>query len=239
MSITITDPGPDNVANTADDGAPFTAYNLTNAGVGNRVLTNPDDAWRRYRAFQLVAEKRFSKNWQVLAGYTRSKAEGNVNNNIVDNYGGGTPANNPFINPNNAINATGRNTLDFTHEVIVRGSYHFDFLGGWNAGGVYRYISGQALSRTAVFRLTQGNQTIRVEPRGAQPTAATNTADVRLDKTFPLGAKSRRLSVYLDIFNVRNQGIATGLTEASGATYGVPSAWSTPRTFLLSGRLSF
>ena len=233
------DPGPDGVAGNADDGSTFTLYNLTNAGVGNRVFTNPGDAWRRYRALQVVAEKRFSKNWQLLAGYTRSKAQGSVNNNIVDNYGGATVANNPFINPNNAINATGRNTLDFTHEAIVRGSVHFDFLGGWNAGGVYRYISGQALSRTAVFRLTQGNQTVRVEPRGAQPTAATNAADLRIDKTFPMGKKSRLLSVYLDVFNVSNQGIATGLTEASGATYGVPTGWSVPRTFQLSGRLSF
>jgi hypothetical protein len=104
---------------------------------------------------------------------------------------------------------------------------------------VYRYISGQALSRTAVFRLTQGNTTLRVTPRGSLPTDATSSADLRLDKTFALGAKSRRLSVFLDIYNVNNQGVATGLTEASGATYGVPSGWSTPRTYQLAGRLSF
>ena len=50
-------------------------------------------------------------------------------------------------------------------------------------------------------------------------------------------------TLYLDIFNVNNQGVATGAaapnTEASGATYGVPVGWSAPRTFLASGRFSF
>jgi carboxypeptidase family protein len=238
--VSVQDPGKDNVLGTADDGAFFTAYNLTNPGVGNRVFANIGS--RRYRGLQLVAQKRYSKNWQVLAGYTRSRAEGSVNNQILDNYGG-TAANNPFLSPNNAINSVGRNTLDPPHQLLLRGSYRFDVLGGFNVGPSYRYISGNAMSRTAVFRLTQGNTTIRVEPRGTFPTEATNSVDVRFDKTFPLGTKARLLSIYLDVFNLNNQGVATGAaapnTEASGATYGVPTAWATPRTFLISGRLTF
>ncbi len=239
------DPGPDNRAGTADDGEIFTLYNLTNPGAEQRLFTNPSGAWRRYRAFQFIVQKRFSHNWQLLAGYTRSKAEGTVNNNQGDNYGGITPANgpataNPFFNPNLAINASGRNTLDFPHEAVVRGSYRIPFLGGFNVGAVYRYISGQALSRTAVFRLSQGNTTVRVEPRGSLETDATSQVDARLDKTIPLGKdKGRQLSLYLDVFNLNNQGIATGYTEASGATYGQPTAWSTPRTYLVSARLLF
>jgi hypothetical protein len=36
-----------------------------------------------------------------------------------------------------------------------------------------------------------------------------------------------------------NQGIPGGYVEASGATYGQPQNWVTPRTYLISGRLSF
>ena len=242
--VQLRDPGRDAVAGNADDGELLTLYNLTNPGAESRLFTNPRGAWRRYRAFQLIVQKRFSKNWQLLAGYTRSRAQGSVNNNQGDNYGGITPTAgpataNPFFNPNNLINATGTNTLDFPHEVLIRGSYRVSRLGGFNVGGVYRYMSGSALSRTAVFRLTQGNTTVRVEPRGTLRTDATSSADLRLDKTFPLGKDSRQLSVYLDVFNVNNQGAATGFTEASGANYGVPSGWSTPRTVLISGRLSF
>ena len=237
--VQVRDPGPDNVANTADDGPFLTAFNLTTPGVESRLFTNPAGAFRKYNAFQFVVQKRFSKNWQMLAGYTRSKAEGSVNNNIGDNYGSLTVTQSPFINPNNAINATGRNTLDFPHEVIIRGSYHFNILKGFNVGGVYRYTSGQALSRTAVFRLTQGNTTVRVAPRGTLLTDAASSADVRVDKTFPLGKKSRQLSLIMDIYNVNNQGIAAGYTEASGGSFGVPTSWVTARTYQLSGRLTF
>jgi hypothetical protein len=91
------------------------------------------------------------------------------------------------------------------NQFIARGSYHVPVLGGFNVGASYRYYSGQALSRTAVFRLAQGNTTVRVEPRGALPTEAISQADLR----------------------------------ASGATFGQPSHWSTPRTVLVSGSLSF
>lgn len=236
----VRDPGRDNQAGTADDGDVFTVFNRTSAANERRVFTNPADAWRRYRGFQVALEKRFSHNWQLTVGYTRSNAEGSVNNNIIDNYGGSTVTANPFINPNNFINAVGRNTLDFPHEAIVRGSYRATFLGGLNVGGVYRYTSGQALGRTAVFRLTQGNTTVRVEPRGSLKTDAISQVDLRFDKTFSLGGdKARRLSLYLDIFNLGNQGIATSLTEGSGATFGQPSAWTSGRTYLLAGRISF
>jgi carboxypeptidase family protein/TonB-dependent receptor-like protein len=236
--VQLRDPGPNGTLGNADDGDLLTVFNLTNPGKERRVFTNRGD--RRYRGFQVVVEKRFSDNWQLLAGYTRSKAEGSVNNMQVDNYGGAVVTASPFINPNNEINATGRNTLDFTHQFIARGSYHVPVLGGFNIGGSYRYISGQALSRTAVFRLAQGNTTVRVEPRGALPTDAISQADLRLDKTFPLGKNTaRQLSVYVDFFNVTNQGVALGTTEASGATFGQPSQWSSPRTVLISGRLSF
>jgi hypothetical protein len=235
------DPGRDNRAGTADDGDLFTLYNLTNPGKERRVFTNPDGARRRYRALQITLDKRFSDNWQLLLGYTRSKAEGNVNNNQLDNYGGTVTAN-PFFNPNNAIFSDGRNSLDFPHEFIARGSYHFTVLGGFNVGAVYRYIGGGAQSRTAVFRLTQGNTTVRVEPRGSLPTDATSQVDVRFDKTFPLGGGgARQISLYVDIFNLNNQGVPglNGYTEASGATYGQPANWGPGRTILLAARLGF
>jgi carboxypeptidase family protein len=234
----LRDPGPNGTLGNADDGSLITLYNLTNPGKERRVYTNRGS--RRYRAVQFMLQKRFSHNWQMLAGYTRSKAEGDTNNNQVDNYGGISATTNPFINPNNAINYGGRNTLDFPHELLLRGSYRFTVLGGFNFGASYRYISGQALSRTAVFRLTQGNTTVRVEPRGSIDTAATSQLDLRLDKSIPLGGdKARQLSLYLDVYNANNQGIPGGYVEASGATHGQPGSWVAGRTYLISGRLSF
>jgi hypothetical protein len=234
----LRDPGADNRPGTADDGELFTLFNVTNPGQERRVYTNPEGANRKYRAVQLVLQKRLSNNWQMLAGYTYSRAEGTLDNNQTDNYGRSQAPVTPFFNPNVAINYAGRNSQDFPHQFILRGSYRVPFLGGFTFGANYRYISGQPYSRTAVFRLVQGNQVVRVEPRGAFSNKASSRADVRLDKRFPLG-HNRAISAYLDVFNVNNEGVATGLVEASGATFGQPSGWTTPRTYLLGARLSF
>jgi hypothetical protein len=238
--VQVKDPGPDGVLGNADDGGPLTAFNVTNPGQSNLVLTNPDGAYRRYRAFQVVAQKRFSHNWQMLASYTRSTSKGNVNNDITDNYGG-VPASNPFVNPNNAINAEGRNTHDYPNEFSFRGSYRIDAFGGLSVGAAWRYFSGNPWSRTATFRLTQGNQVIRVAPRGTEPSEAFNQIDFRLDKTVNLGSRSRRLGIYVDVFNATNQGIAdrARFTENSGGTFGIPLGWVAPRTVQAALRLMF
>jgi outer membrane receptor protein involved in Fe transport len=236
--VQLRDPGPDNRPGTADDGDLFTLFNVTNPGQEKRVYTNPEGATRKYRALQLVVQKRFSHNWQMLAGYTYSKAEGTLDNNQTDNYGRSQAPQTPFFNPNVAINYAGRNSIDFPHQLILRGSYRLPLWGGFNFGASYRYISGQPYSRTAVFRLAQGNQQVRVAPRGEFSNESTGRADVRVDKSFSIGGQ-RSISAYLDVFNVNNEGVPTGVIEASGATFGQPAGWSSPRTYLLGARLSF
>ena len=240
LPVQVRDPGRDGIAGNADDGGPLTVYDLQNPGQGTFVLTNPDGAYRRYRAFQVVAQKRFSHNWQLLASYTRSSSKGNVNNDITDNYGGNATTG-PFVNPNNAVNAEGRNTHDYPDEVTVRGSYRIEAFGGLNVGGAYRYFSGNPWSRTATFRLKQGNQVVRVAPRGSEPSTGFNQLDFRIDKTVSLGSRSRKLGIYLDVFNATNQGISdrARFTETSGGTFGVPLGWVAPRTFQAAARLTF
>jgi hypothetical protein len=238
--VQVRDPGPDGVANNADDGGPLTVFNLLNPGQGNLVLTNPDGAYRQYRAFQVVAQKRFSHNWQILTSYTRSTSKGNVNNDITDNYGGNA-ATSPFVNPNNAINTEGRNTHDYPNEFTLRGSYRITALGGLSVGAAYQYFSGNPWSRTATFRLAQGNQVVRVAPRGTEPSEAFNQLDFRVDKTVTLGSPSRRLGIYVDVFNATNQGISdrARFTEGSGGTFGIPLGWVAPRTVQAALRLMF
>jgi hypothetical protein len=242
--VQLRDPGPDNRPGTSDDGELFTLFNVTNPGQEKRIYTNPEGATRKYRALQFVVQKRFSHNWQMLAGYTYSKATGTLDNNQTDNYGRSQAPQTPFFNPNVAINYGPRNTIDFPHQFILRGSYRLPLWGGFTFGGQYRYVSGKPYSRLATFRLAQGNQQVRVDPRGAITGDATSQADVRVDKSFPIGGQ-RSISAYLDVFNVNNQGIAAGaasapaIIEASGATFGQPAGWSSPRTFLVGARLSF
>lgn len=241
--VQLRDPGPDNVAGNADDGQLFTVFNLENPGQAFLLLTNPSAAQRRYDGVQLIAQKRFSRNWQLLASYTWSKTRGLANNQVTDNVGGSsTSETGVFANPNSAVNADGRNTLDFPHQIGIRGSYHSDLAGGFNVSGSYTWASGGAWSRTATFRgLRQGNVTVRVAPRGSEPSDATNQLDLRLEKLLPLGSKSRTLGVYVDCFNAFNKGYPpqARYTEASGGTFGIPLNWSEGRAFQISGRLQF
>src|SRR3954453_8875335 len=73
-------PGVDGRSGTADDGQTLTVYNLTNPGKEFKLFTNPANAFRNYKAFQLIGAKRYSSNWQASLSYTWSRAEGTVNN---------------------------------------------------------------------------------------------------------------------------------------------------------------
>jgi hypothetical protein len=232
------DPGRDNVLGTADDGEILTVYALQNPGQAFFVQTNPDGADRRYDGFQVVAQKRFADNWQFLASYTRSSSRGKINNtNIEGNVG----TNGIFANPNTAINAEGRSGNDFPNQASLRATYHSDLLGGFNVGTSYVYASGIAWSRTAIFRLPQGNVTVRVAPRGTEDAAPLNQLDARFEKLIPLGSRSRALGVYVDVFNVLNKGFPPGTryNEASGATFGQPLNFVEGRAVKAAARLTF
>jgi len=250
VPATAPDPGPDGRLGTADDGARITVYSLTNPGNAFLVLTNPPGAFRRYNAFQLVATKRYSHDWQAQLSWTRSDTYGSVNNLINENTASGadTGMSGEFVDPNKAINATGPSSLGFPNLINLNGTYHFRALGGFDVSGVYHYNTGGPWGRTAVITaasatpaLKQGNETVRLEPRGSRHTDALSQVDLRLTKTLPV-ASSARAAIYADVFNVTNQGIVGGqmlVTETSGANLGLPLAWTNPRTFQLGLKLTF
>jgi len=242
--IQRTDPGPDGRAGTADDGGALTVFNLQNPGNSFQFLTNPDDAKRSYKAAQLTVQRRMSKGWQVLTSYTRSRARGKANNIQGDNValsGSSTGQGGVFADPNAAINADGRNTLDFPNQFTLRSSYHTDWLGGFDVSASYRYATGGAWSRSVtVTGLRQGNASVRVAPKGSEESAAAEQLDLRGQKSFKLSGATR-VNIFVDCFNVTNKGFVdqARYTEASGGTFGLPRQWSPPRIFQAAARLSF
>jgi len=243
------DPGPDGTLNTADDGKAVTVFNKTNPGHEFLLFTNPANAFRDYSAFQLIGTKRYSNNWQANVSYTWSHAHGTVDNRGGTNAGaGGTQGlgqTGGFADPNHLININGDMRFDPTHAVKLEGTYRVPAFGGFNLSGVYRYNTGLAWGRTASIRgLNQGAATVRIEPIGTRRTDAINNVDFRAEKTFPLGASGRQAGVFLDIFNLNNQGVIdagsrTGVIEASGSTFGNPNVWISPRLARLGFRLTF
>jgi Carboxypeptidase regulatory-like domain/TonB dependent receptor len=245
------DPGPDGRAGTSDDGQSLTVYNLTNPGSEFDLFTNPANAFRNYKAFQLIGTKRYSSNWQASLSYTWSRTEGTVNN-IGGTNSAGTATNfqslgptGQFTDPNHFINADGPSTFDYTSQVKLDGTYRVPAFGGFNVSAVYRYTTGLAWGRVLTVRgLDQGNETVRIEPRGTRRTDPINNLDFRAEKTFPIGAGDRRIGVYLDIFNINNQGvidstIRTSVIDTSGSTFGNPNSWISPRLARLGFRFTF
>jgi hypothetical protein len=244
------DPGPDGRAGTADDGQSLTVYNLTNPGKEFKLFTNPANAFRDYDAFQLIGTKRYSSNWQASLSYTWSRATGTVNNISGSNAGGTSNFQSPgqtgaFADPNHFINADGPSTFDYSNQVKLDGTYRVPAFGGFNVSAVYRYTTGLAWGRTATIRgLSQGNETVRIEARGTRRTDPINNLDFRVEKTFPIGASDRKIGIYLDVFNINNQGVIdngsrTGVIEASGSTFGNPNVWISPRIARLGFRFTF
>jgi hypothetical protein len=172
-----------------------------------------------------------------------------VSNNGFTNAGGGSTQGlgqtGAFADPNHFINADGPAVFDYTNQVKLDGTYRLPMLGGVKISGVYRYTTGMAYGRTASIKgLDQGSETVRILPRGTFRTDPINNLDFRAEKTFPLGSSARQAGVYLDLFNLNNQGAPdngdrTAVIESSGSTYGNPNVWISPRLARLGFRVTF
>lgn len=177
------DPGPDCRLGTSDDGQLITVFNLLNPGQTFSVLTNPEEAFRRYEAVQRIGQRRFSRNWQLLAAYTWSSTRG-------------IPSG-AFANPNSRINAEGSSAPDLRHQAGVQGVYQIPVWGGVTVSGAYSYVSGGAWGRSATFAgLRQGNAGVRIEPVGTRRTDSSSQVDLRVEKTFHVGASRRMIGIY-------------------------------------------
>jgi hypothetical protein len=242
------DPGADGRAGTADDGT-ISVFDKTNPGHEFLLFTNPANAFRDYDGFQLIGTKRFASNWQAQVSYTWSHARGTVDNRTGTNSGGGgnqgLGQTGGFTNPNHNINIQGDMRFDPTHALKIDGTYRVPVFGGFNVSGVYRYTTGLAWGRVATIRgLTQGSESVRIEPIGTRRTDAVSIIDFRAEKTFPLGSSARQVGIYLDLFNLNNQGVVdntsrTGVIESSGSSFGNPNVWVSPRLARLGFRLTF
>jgi hypothetical protein len=236
--IVRTDPGPDAVLGTADDGGPLTVFSRSNTRAAQLHLTNPP-AYRRYRAVQFTAVKRYAGNMAFQGSYTWSRLVGNYNNLFASNAAGGDlGTNGTFVNPNRRINTEGRTPQDFTHEFKVLATAHLPVWNGFQLSAVYRYQSGRTWARSVAF----GQQTLSsvfVEPRATRQLPNTNVLDLRVEKMWRPGARLGTLGVFGEVFNVTNQGIALRVLNASGPNLGLPMQWSSPRVLQAGLRYRF
>jgi Carboxypeptidase regulatory-like domain len=215
----------------------ITVYNLDPALVTrrDRVVTNVDVLKSNYNGVQFSFNKRMSKRWQLLGGLTFQKHEGFANDGTFTNPASTTD---DFNNPNYTLNRPGSSIFtDIPWTVTLSGSYQlpYDVL----FSGKYTARDGDPLTRTfTVTGLSQGSETVWVQPRGVDRTQTVNKfVDVRISKRFTI-AKTR-LEPSLDIFNLLNANHVLAQNEAIGTTWSRPSRILAPRIVRFGAAVRF
>ena len=190
------------------------------ADVSDRALElgNPDGAYRRYDALQLIGTRRFADNWQYQRRYTWSRSLGNAGNEDHANatYSSMNPGDTVPI-PMRAWRRLHRRCYDYS-EFKALGSYRAPWLGGFTVAGVFRWHNGTNWNRIAQVR-TPIFASFPTEPLGARRTPSLANLDLRAEKTFSL-QKGTTLGLYVDGFNLTNQGRATSFNPMSGPSFG-------------------
>jgi hypothetical protein len=233
--LELPDPGPDGEEGTADDpGTLLTVFNQLNDQADNRFLiTNPDDAFRRYRGVELLANKRFTNGWMLQASWVISKITGNINNTSAT--GNSTEYDDPNLNPSFQPFREGRLGRDNTHIAKVLWGYRLPL--DVMLSGAYYYTTGGTITRTVRFSLDQGRTDVFAEPRGSERLDGQSKFDIKLQKDFRVA--NGRLGVTLESFNLFNSGPVDDVITRSGSTFLQPQSVVAPRTWRIGGVFRF
>jgi carboxypeptidase family protein/TonB-dependent receptor-like protein len=238
--VALTDPGRDGcfgtettgrcatAGNAAGDNAPLTVYSLNPGAVTRQVTVNDDRLAVHFKGLEFTLEKRFSRGWTVLGGYTYSHT---------------TVERTSLANPNNAfVNADGESG-GRRHQLKINGSYTLPYQ--IITGVEYRVQSGLPFTRTwgvpqctasvTTGCVNQNNLTVNAEPRGSVTLPALGTLDVRAGRFFNFG--THRLEATMDVYNLTNANTTFNVRNGTGTTNirvaGDPAAPQTPiQTFL-------
>src|SRR5439155_19891246 len=114
--VTGTDPGPDGVLKTADDGGALTLYEIASAKrtlSPNFITTRPGFS-QEYQGFEMSIHRRMSGRWQALGALTIGEQK--------ENYGPGS-----FQNPQDIDKIDGTRIANSTPYIAkLMGSYRFN-----------------------------------------------------------------------------------------------------------------
>jgi hypothetical protein len=211
-----------------------TVYNLAPALVSasNQIRDNQPELDTEYQGVEFTASKRFSRNWQMVAGLTIGENTGGQGGDLND--------------PNNLVYPTGIVGNDSPVAFRLSGSYN-DLPGGINlagsmvSNGGYPYVSTYAVTRaiaaTAGVALTRTSQTVQLSERGDERLPSVTMVDLRISRPIRFG--NRRIIPQLDLFNIGNADTVVSLQNAVGSTYLDPREILSPRIIRVGFSLDF
>jgi hypothetical protein len=248
IPVTVPDPGPDGRLGTADDqGLPQVTYYEYPASLAGRAfelytLYNDPSARQRFTSIDISGFKRFSNNWEFLAGYSATKRNvpvspililGSVISAATQEFNSTTLVGD--MNPNAQIN-TADTQWEWSWKVTGAYNLPFDVMASLN----YEHRGGYPWARQV---LASGGKTIpsllvNVEPIGTRRMPDTDQVDIRLEKSFTVGP-GQRVSARVNIFNLLNANTVTDLNRQSSATFGLPTTILPPRLVEFSASYRF
>jgi hypothetical protein len=237
VPVTITDPGPDNVASTtADNGPSITAYDLAQEFRGRPVVNrqmnveSPAD----YHTFEITGTKRMSNRWSLLASYGWTKSfdqAATIQGNSV--RGNALPQ-----SPNDLINANDKGQLIYSRSTVkLNGTWNSPF---WDItiSPLIRYQQGVPFGRTFQSSLSFGSVRFLAEPMGTRRQDAIFISDLRVEKTARFGG-GRDISVFFDLYNMFNANPAQNLQWSSGTAFNRPLSIVPPRLARFGAKVNF
>ena len=234
--VALLDPGTDGLDGTADDGGPVLGWDIP-AGPGAaqpaNLLANVPGAQSRHWTWELVAQRRFTGRWSLLGGVAHV-----WNGDQANTYTGQSVRQNAFpVTPNDLIQTGADGRYDFRtwtaklHAVI-------DGPWGLRASPLVRHQSGQPFGRTFVRRTRAGNVRVLAEPIDSRRMDHVTLVDLRVEKGIPIGA-GRRVSVFVDIYNVFNANPEPNINWSSGPNFLQPLAIVPPRIARLGAKIDW
>ena len=205
-------PGPDGKVGTADDGADIDGRELPADLVGRSVniLRNASNADARHWTLDVVATRRLSGRWSLVAGFAHTWSR-----NQANSYFGENVRQNPYpLTPNDLINTEPNGAHVFRMwNAKAYGIYRAP--GGVQIAPLVRHQSGQPFGRTVPARLNYGSIRVLAEPMGTRRMDNVTLVDVKIEKAFRLRAD--RIAVFVDVFNLFNTNAEQNISWASGS----------------------
>jgi len=217
-------------------GQPITLYNLNPALVGasNYLITNiPELNTNHYNGVEFTVQKRMSKGWQVLAGYTIQQQRGTYRRNLTDD----------FNNPNNEINRANA-ILNYDATQMFKVLSNYTFPKSFNVGLNYQHYTGYPLDPnngppTAVFEnLNQGQVSVVGEQIGKIRLPNVNIVNLRLSRPTRIGERFN-LEPIADLFNLANANTVISEVPTGGSSFRQPTNQLNPFIARFGLRFSF
>jgi outer membrane receptor protein involved in Fe transport len=224
-AIPRTDPGPDGIQGTPDDGGVVTVYDFTSAYRGSAFVgteyINRDAAHSdSYKGFEATLTKRPSGRWGGQASFQ-----------IIKNHRWikGVPS-----SPNDLYFPLDE-TIDWSGKLL--GSYRAP--GDVEASVLFNILAGTPNYRTYIFRSipNAGTVTLPLEPFGSERAPAQRVLNLRVARPFRLS--TRRLTLTAQVYNLFNTNSATTVSYESGPTFGRVSVIVPPRIARLGVEFAF